>query len=261
MYIPKNKIITNLYTNGEGIGDPDGSDNDFIRSPLYIKDTNNIYKGYYWKDYKGKYYTGKNPNDKPTQELVFLKSDPINENTSLRFETTLNNSPSNYPFPGEEETTLWVPSMPQEYINILNPNSIQEPLNKNLPTQCYPNPSSQNYKLGSFRRYFCVKANEDIWLEINDKTYKALKTKNKKWRWDLYIPFILDWVLVGDQNEVEKANSNSTNNIQKNLKRRGFQRFLKYNYLKFYQTPSKESKIAVPPRPSNNPTVNNSKKY
>jgi hypothetical protein len=253
MYIPKNKIITNLHTN---IGNPNSEIADSNTEAFFIETTGALYTGYYWKDYKGKYYTGKNPNDTPTQELVFTIPQKVNEENSPAFQSTPE-LPSNETLNQSSNSMVVDPFMTSDY------GAIRQftPLNVNLPTHYFPKPTDENYKLGSFRRYFCVKANENIWLEINDKTYKALKTKDEKWRWDLYIPFILDWVLVGDQNEVEKANSNSTNNIQKNLKKRGFQRFLKYNYLKFYQTPSKESKIAVPPRPSNNPTVNNSKKY
>ena len=225
MYIPKNKIITNLYTNGSGEGNPDGSDNDFIRSPFYIKDTNNIYKGYYWKDYKGKYYTGKNPNDKPTQELIFTKPSEVNISTSERFQVTLSNSPSNYPFPGEEETTLWAPTLPSEYDIIRNnnvPSTTSTPPNLNLPNMLFPSPTDENYKLGTFRRYFCVKANEQIFIEINEKTFTLLQTENEEWRWDLYVPFILDWVLTGNENNVRTTNFNSSKIIE--VKEKGFQK-------------------------------------
>jgi hypothetical protein len=255
MYIPKNKIITNLYTNGTGEGNPDGSDNGFIRSPLYIKGTNLIYEGYYWKDYKGKYYTGKTPNDKPTQELVFIKRNTVNNETSQRFQTTVNNSPSNYPFPGEEETTLFVPSLPQEYINIINPNSKMPPPNVNLPTHYYPKPTQEDYKIGAFRRYFCVKANENIFLEIDEKTFKALSTQDDKWRWNLYDPFFVEWVLIGDQSNVRTANFNSSKIVEEI--KVGFQKFLRFNYLKFYQPPTKESKITSSTPPPN-PTQPNS---
>ena len=69
-YIPKNKIITNLYTN--------------IKELAY-KDTKEFYVGYYWKSYDGKYFTGKSPNDTPTREL--LKS-PYQNNTNPNIITT-----------------------------------------------------------------------------------------------------------------------------------------------------------------------------
>ena len=63
-YIPQNRIITNLYTNGSPLQNPN---TDGGLSPLYNLSTNEVYIGYYWRDYKGNYFTGKNPNDKPTK--------------------------------------------------------------------------------------------------------------------------------------------------------------------------------------------------
>ena len=54
MYIPKNRIITDLKT----------SPNEFV-----YKGTNTFYNGPYWKSYDGKFFTGKNPNEIPTQEI------------------------------------------------------------------------------------------------------------------------------------------------------------------------------------------------
>jgi hypothetical protein len=55
MYYPKSQIKTNLITNGK----------EFV----YIID-NQPYSGSYWRTSEGKYYTGKNPNDTPTFELI-----------------------------------------------------------------------------------------------------------------------------------------------------------------------------------------------
>ena len=48
MYIPKNKISTNLYSRNDD---------------LVYKFNQKKYTGYYYKTYDGKYFTGKNPND------------------------------------------------------------------------------------------------------------------------------------------------------------------------------------------------------
>ena len=55
MYIPKNRILTNQYT----------SDN-----KLMIKETQEFYRGFYYKQFDGKYFSGKTPNDPPNVELV-----------------------------------------------------------------------------------------------------------------------------------------------------------------------------------------------
>ena len=59
MYIPKNKIKTNLYTRGD---------------EYQNVSTGIPYTGYYWTMYNGKIFTGKNPNEKPTEELINIES-------------------------------------------------------------------------------------------------------------------------------------------------------------------------------------------
>lgn len=241
MYIPKNKIITNLHTN---IGNPNSEIADSNTEPFFIKETGTLYRGYYWKDYQGKYYTGKTPNDKPTQELIFNLPEEINEETSPKFQTTPD-LPDVESLTYDSSSSIIIdPFMSVEYGAIIK----FTPPNLNIPTQYYSLPTQEDYELGSFRRYFCVKSNESIFFEIDSKTYDALSTQNQKWRWDLYNPFYLEWVLTGDQNDVRTANFNTTKII--NTETTGFQKFLKFNYLKFYQPLSKESTIEVPPRPT-----------
>ena len=58
MYYPLSQIQTNLYAN-EGFA---------------IKSTGELYSGYYWKNSSGQYFTGKTPQDTPTQELIIATS-------------------------------------------------------------------------------------------------------------------------------------------------------------------------------------------
>ena len=57
MYFPKSQITTNLYTNGGTYVYKDSPEGEY-------------YIGFYFKTSKGKYYTGKNPNDTPVQEII-----------------------------------------------------------------------------------------------------------------------------------------------------------------------------------------------
>jgi hypothetical protein len=81
MYYPKNKIITNLYTNG-GL--------------LYYLESQLPYIGYYYKLYNGKYFSGKSPNS-AEQELV-LNTSSTNPNSPIyTLEPTLpNNQAASY---------------------------------------------------------------------------------------------------------------------------------------------------------------------
>ena len=106
-----------------------------------------------------------------------------------------------------------------------------------LPTSYYPKPTEEDYNLGVFTRYFCVKANEDIYLEISKDTYNALNNQKGDWLWELYTPFQFLWTISGEEKEVEKTNYNMTIIQEKRLKRRGLTQFLRNNYLKFYPSP------------------------
>lgn len=64
-YIPKNKIQTNLYTQGQEYA--------------YVTQLDSFYIGYYHKLYNGKYYTGKTPNSLNTRELIQINKNPSGE--------------------------------------------------------------------------------------------------------------------------------------------------------------------------------------
>ena len=53
-YFPKSQVTTNLYSNQEFV----------------ILETQELYTGFYWKNSSGQFFTGKTPQDLPTQELI-----------------------------------------------------------------------------------------------------------------------------------------------------------------------------------------------
>ena len=57
MYYPKSQITPNLYTNG----------GEFVYA-----DTKEAYSGYYFKISTGKYFTGRNQDDRPNEELNII---------------------------------------------------------------------------------------------------------------------------------------------------------------------------------------------
>jgi hypothetical protein len=215
-YIPLNKIITNLYSKNNN---------------LVYKTTNTIYTGPYYKTYKGQYFTGKTPNDGPNIELIFV------DLTSTGY--TKNKPQSRIAF--TDAPTIFddinTPGYDQSMIvsyAILKGIDLNKSTYKTLPSPSYPSPFLEDYKLGVFQRFFCVKVNEDNYLEIDTETFTALRGQDEKWNWELYTPFRISWTLRGNQEEVERTNYNITLLAEKSLKRKGFQRFLRYNYLKFY---------------------------
>jgi hypothetical protein len=209
MYIPKNRLITNLKTN---------------QGEFVYKSTNTSYNGFYWKSYDGKYFTGKNPNDLPSVEII----PQINTNISIDAPTLTIAPPLINTINNDLETDLT-----SEYIPLKN---IDIAVIKFLPSQFYPKPTQDDYNLGAFPRYFVVKSNENIYLEVNKDTYDSINNQSPDWAWELYVPFTILWTLTGERDNVFITNRNITQLTEQRLKKRGLQEFLKQNYLKFYQT-------------------------
>ncbi len=216
MYIPKNRIKTNLYTSG---------------GEYMIKKTNKEYIGFYHTLYTGKAYTGKTQNDKPIQELIVLKN--IEEEI---FKLTAEDQIfQQYAENWDEEV---IPGQFQNMTDIRIYNNITETdISKTAltPQQSYPNPTEEDYSLGVFTRYFAVKTNQDIYLELDEKTYKKLIKKDSNWNWPLYECFSIQWTLVGQAVRVAQINKNQILIAEQRLKRLGFDVFLRKNYLKFYR--------------------------
>ena len=202
MYIPSNRIKTNLYTNGY---------------EYQIESTGVSYVGFYWKKYTGEIFTGKNPNETPSQKLI--------------------------PFP-QSSNLLPPPSLTTQLSTRGNLFSYliakQQPINdtqiKNLPTSHYPKPTEEDYKLGVFTRYFCVKSNELVYYELDKKTYDKLVNQDKEWLWELYIPFQIPWTLIGEEKEVCKINTNIIKLQEQRNKRKGLNIFLKGDCTKFWRS-------------------------
>ena len=168
MYIPKNRILTNQYT----------SDN-----KLMIKETQEFYRGFYYKQFDGKYFTGKTPNDPPNVELVEV------EDTATTFEPdTLQSQIAYGDFPtifNDLDTPGYDEGMVVDYAKLQKIN-LDQSTRLLLPNQSYPQPTIDDYELGVFTRYFCVKVNQPIYLELNKKTYDKLKKKDAEYLWQPY---------------------------------------------------------------------------
>lgn len=220
MYIPKNRIITDLKT----------SPNEFV-----YKGTTTFYNGFYWKSYNGKTYTGKNPNDSPIKEIeAYVNVQNYNTPTSTPLQSQVLFTDSVEPFIGSENN-IYNEELIINYSVLKNVN-LNKLETKNLPSQYYPSPTLSDYNLGAFSRYFVVKANENIYLEVNKDTYDSINNQSPDWAWELYIPFSISWTLTGERDTVFITNRNITQVTEQRLKRRGLQEFLKLNYLKFYKT-------------------------
>jgi hypothetical protein len=201
MYYPLSQIKTNLYTNG---------------GEYAILSSGQNYTGYYFKTSTGKYFTGKTPQDLPNKELI-----------SSTISSVFSETPSQTLLNVDAEEVKNIP-----YIDLSNTN-----INKisYLPYYSPQLPTQQNYQNGVFRRYFCKKTNEIIYIEIDLNQYKNLVTKNPQILWQLYEPFNISWQLTGDKQQTAQVNKNIVELTSFRLKLPNFNLYLKEDYTKYYQ--------------------------
>jgi hypothetical protein len=204
MYYPKSQIVSNLYTNGE----------EFVYT-----DNKEPYSGYYYKTSDGKYYTGKTPQDLPNEELSLLQifQDPLISTPNV--------------LPNYTTTTNIYEQSNEEYLNIKS----LSPTTTLLPYYNPQQPTQQDYQNTEFRRYFCKKTNEILYIEINKDQYDKLIAKDPQILWQLYLPFNITWQLTGDEQQVARVNKNMVELAMKNLKLPKFNLYIKEDYTKYYQ--------------------------
>lgn len=220
MYIPKNRIQTDLYTDG---------------SEYVYENTSNFYKGFYWKTFKGQAFAGKSPSDLPSYPLEkYIPSsfDPLNPQTPLQSKILISDEPSEF-----SDSSYNVSSV-IEYTSLkTSPTALNDADSflRYLPTTYYPTLSEGDYDIGTFTRYFVNKINEFIFIEINNDTFDNITNQNPRWLWQMYTPFTVDWVIKGEQEKVYKINKDTVLLIEQRLKKKGLQQYLKENYLKFWR--------------------------
>jgi hypothetical protein len=201
MYYPLSQIISNLYTNG--------------REFAYLN-TKQPYIGYYWKTADGKFFTGKTPQDTPSEELIiYTPEDNVEVSVAINGDLSYYNQ---FDF------------NTSEYLNLVSP-----PPPALVPLYSPTIPTQKDYQIGEFRRHFCKKTNEIIYLEINKDTYDKLIKKDSTILYQLYFPFNIPWKLTGDKSQVFITNKNITELTIQNLKLPMFSEYLKNDFTKYYK--------------------------
>jgi len=201
MYYPSSQITANLNTNG---------------GEFAYANTKQEYKGNYYKTSKGEYFTGKTPQDGPNELLITF---------SLDGGATINTQNVITSFFNTDDFVV------NDYINITNQSLIAP----SIPTYSATLPTQQDYQNTEFRRYFCKKTNELIYLEISKETYDKLVAQDPQILFQLYIPFNLPWQLTGDREQVYKTNKNITELTSVRQKLPMLAEYLKMDFTKYYK--------------------------
>jgi len=208
MYYPKSQIKTNLYTNpGE-----------FVNAT-----TLEPYSGYYFTISTGKFFTGKTPQDVPNTEII--RSSNLSETLTTPKTDVFIESPT-------DTSTLPSQLFTSEYNNITGTPDI---VFSNIPPYFATLPTEQDYQNGEFRRYFCKKTNEILYIEISKTTFDLLINKSPDILWPLYSPFNIAWQLTGGKEQVARINKNIVDLTSVRLQLPKFGDYLNNNYLKYYR--------------------------
>jgi len=197
MYYPKSQIKTSLYTNG----------GEFV-----LRSNSSSYKGYYYETSNERYFTGQNPNESPSFELI-----KITTSSNINIQST--SSENNYYLLEKEYTRAARLSFPQ------SPPS--------PPKQSYPLPTENDYKLGEFQRYFVKKGNEPKFIEISKEDYLKYTQQDKDVMFELYTPIQISWILTGDKDQVYKINQSIVARAEREQNLPGFTNYFKDRFTQF----------------------------
>jgi hypothetical protein len=220
-YYPKSQILTDLFSNGEFV---------------FVDDPKTSYVGYYWKNSTGLFYTGKNPQDSLNRQIILQENiDNSVSNLNLPFlQKIIGYNEGSDPYISSIENIPYNPNVFFGYENSINKNVFS---NSKVFLPIYsPNiPTEQDYQIGEYRRYFCKKTNEIIYLEINKETYDKLLNQDPQIAFQLYLPFNLPWQLTGKKEDVYKTNRNITELTSIKLKLPMLSSYLKEDFTKYYR--------------------------
>ena len=205
MYYPKNQILTDQYTTGDSL--------------VYANSSQDFYVGYYFQTSDGKVFTGRNPNDKPNNELKFQVETPGGDAELDGIGTYT------------EDTNEFV--LPVFYM--VNKKISPFAIPPSRPIQSIPLPTSQNYEVGEFQRYFTSKMNEIQYTEISKSLYTRFIKRQNTVDWGLYTAFTIPWLISGKRNDVYNINEKSVERASKTYALRGFKSYFKGRYDQYYR--------------------------
>ena len=207
VYIPKSQVKENQFTPGV--------------EWFYVKDDTS-YAGFYYTLSNGKAYTGKNPNNPPNEEIYQKDLIEAPDIEGVEPDTV-------------EYNQFWGAGQDLKIYGKLKKTDYN--LVKTIPPTIHTFPTSEDYENYYYTRYFVVKVNQDIFKETSLEVYNEIKSKNPVWTWEHYLPFTLTWTIKGNIEQVFKANNGMIFLKEKEIKRKGLNKYLKENYLEYYLYP------------------------
>jgi len=203
VYYPKSQIKENQYTNG---------------GELQLISTKEEYKGYYYIVSSNRFFSGKNPQDKPSVELEEITSSELTEITST--DSSIEYLPPNY------------------YIidsNYYKSKKLSEKRDApRAPIQTLGKPTDKDIQNGFFNRYFVKKGNEFKFIEISKEEHLKFQNKDTLVQWQLYTPTRIKWDIQGDREQVYNGNKTVVSLTEQRENLPGFTLFFRGQFDKFW---------------------------
>lgn len=223
-YIPKNRILTNLYTDG---------------SEFVYVDSNKPYQGFYHKLYTNRFFTGKNQYDTPIKEIKKAPLPSVADAYTDVFLPTLDNKITTiFNTPNFFSSQYSFSTSSINYASLTG--ELEKPPLRELPIPTVILPKDDDYTKGGINRYFARKNIDNSYIEINKTTYdnfskESANSKNLKYAIDVYSVYTVFWVLTGPLEDVFNSNLRTIIGLQNNNKIKGLDGYLKFNFLQFYR--------------------------
>lgn len=201
-YYPQNRIIANLYTAG---------------NEYQIASSGAEYIGFYYKTFTGQAFTGKNPQETPSKKLIPKVDEEVKK------------------VPNDLQIGFF--SRDANYYNFTKKSKGKNVViyNDELPSYTKPTPTTNDYIIGEFVRYFYKKRNHTLFVETTQENYLETLRYPTGYTYSLYKPFKLSWKLTGDPVSVATINRNIILLTETKEKVEGFSQFLT-DYTEFYKS-------------------------
>jgi len=204
MYFPKSQITVNLYTNGK----------EFV-----FAGTDKEYIGYYFKTADGRYYTGRNPNDPPIEEIIIPTTEQSEDSEegltgAYTGDAILYLVPDVYAINTDIGFNATPPAPPKQSVNL---------------------PTEEDYETTEYQRYFASKENEYKYIEIDLDQYTKFTNEDSTVDYSLYRVFSLPWLISGDRKNVININKKTVERTQTNFSLPGFKSYFMDNYDQYFR--------------------------
>ena len=191
-YYPKSQIQINLSTNG---------------GEYIIEQTGQSYQGSYYKTSTNEYFTGGTPESGGNLKLIPTE---FFEGNILGVDSPLESSNKLLYVEGYDGDLPFITPNSSENngtYNLLTLGPSLPPV-KSIPFYLSPTPTSNDYKIGEFQRYFLKRTNNLIYIEIDFTQFQQYINQDPLVTFNLFTPLSLPWNLVGDEKQVYQSNKN-----------------------------------------------------